>query len=77
MRRDRCSRLDPLEQREIWRRLVRRDFRSTALEQRRRKGSRFEWTVPFAAPKPPPRPRFREPEKCRLWLRMLARPPRF
>ncbi|MBN62269.1 MAG: cell surface protein SprA [Gemmatimonadetes bacterium] len=40
------------EQREIWRRLVRRDFRSTALEQRRRKGSRFEWTVPFSAPKP-------------------------
>lgn len=40
------------EQRQIWRKLVRRDFRSTALAQRRRKGSRFEWTVPFSAPKP-------------------------
>ena len=40
------------EQRQIWRKLIRRDFRSTALEQRRRKGGRFEWTVPFSAPKP-------------------------
>ncbi|HIL10550.1 MAG TPA: cell surface protein SprA [Candidatus Latescibacteria bacterium] len=41
------------EQRQIWRKQIRRDFRSTALEQRRRrKGGRFEWTVPFSAPKP-------------------------
>ena len=40
------------EQRQIWRKLIRRDFRSTSLEQRRRKGGRFEWTVPFSAPKP-------------------------
>ena len=38
--------------RQLWHQQVRRDFRSTASEQRRRKGSRFEWTVPFSAPKP-------------------------
>ena len=40
------------EHRQLWHQQIRRDFRSTASEQRRRKGSRFEWTVPFAAPKP-------------------------
>ena len=40
------------EQRQIWHKLIRRDFRSASLDQRRRKGSRFEWTVPFSAPKP-------------------------
>ena len=38
--------------RQLWHQQIRRDFRSTASEQRRRKGSRFEWTVPFSAPKP-------------------------
>ena len=38
--------------RQLWHRQIRRDFRSTASEQRRRRGSRFEWTVPFSAPKP-------------------------
>ncbi len=38
--------------RQLWHQQIRRDFRSTASEQRRRKGNRFEWTVPFSAPKP-------------------------
>ena len=38
--------------RRLWHQQIRRDFRSTASEQRRRRGSRFEWTVPFSAPKP-------------------------
>ena len=38
--------------RQLWHQQIRRDFRSTASEQRQRKGSRFEWTVPFSAPKP-------------------------
>lgn len=40
------------QHRQLWHQQIRRDFRSTASEQRRRKGSRFEWTVPFSAPKP-------------------------
>ena len=38
--------------RQLWHQQIRRDFRSTASEQRQRRGSRFEWTVPFSAPKP-------------------------
>ena len=38
--------------RQLWHQQIRSDFRSTASEQRRRKGNRFEWTVPFSAPKP-------------------------
>ena len=38
--------------RQLWHQQIRRDFRSTASEQRRRGGNRFEWTVPFSAPKP-------------------------
>ena len=38
--------------RQLWHEQIRRDFRSSASEQRRRKGSRFEWTVPFSTPKP-------------------------
>ena len=38
--------------RQLWHQQIRRDFRSTASEQRRRTGSRFEWTVPFSTPKP-------------------------
>ncbi len=38
--------------RQLWRQQIRRDFRSTASKQRQRRGSRFEWTVPFSAPKP-------------------------
>ena len=38
--------------RQLWYQQIRSDFRSTASEQRRRKGNRFEWTVPFSAPKP-------------------------
>ena len=38
--------------RRLWHQQIRRDFRSTASEQRQRRGSRFEWTVPFSAPKP-------------------------
>ena len=38
--------------RQLWHQQIRRDFRSTASEQRRRRGNRFEWTVPFSAPKP-------------------------
>ena len=37
---------------QLWHQQIRRDFRSTASEQRRRRGSRFEWTVPFSTPKP-------------------------
>ena len=40
------------KRRQLWHQQVRRDFRSTASEQRRRTGSRFEWTVPFSTPKP-------------------------
>ena len=38
--------------RQLWHQQIRRAFRTTASEQRRRKGRRFEWTVPFSAPKP-------------------------
>ncbi len=38
--------------RQLWHQQVRRDFRSTASQQRQRGGRRFEWTVPFSAPKP-------------------------
>ena len=38
--------------RQLWHQQIRRDFRGGASEQRRRKGNRFEWTVPFSAPKP-------------------------
>ncbi|MDE2808530.1 MAG: hypothetical protein OXN90_08940, partial [Gemmatimonadota bacterium] len=38
--------------RQLWHQQIRRDFRSTASDQRRRRGSRFEWKVPFSAPKP-------------------------
>lgn len=38
--------------RQLWHQQIRRDFRSTASGQRQRRGSRFEWTVPFSAPKP-------------------------
>ncbi len=38
--------------RQLWHQQIRRDFRSTASGQRQRRGNRFEWTVPFSAPKP-------------------------
>ena len=37
---------------DLWQKQVRRAFRQTSLQQRRQKSSRFEWTVPFSAPKP-------------------------
>jgi len=36
----------------LWHKQVRLAFRQKSREQRRQKGSRFEWTVPFSAPKP-------------------------
>ncbi len=37
---------------DLWQKQVRRSFRQASIEQRRQKSSRFEWTVPFSAPKP-------------------------
>ncbi len=37
---------------DIWQQQIRREFRQASLQQRRQKTSRFEWTVPFTAPKP-------------------------
>ncbi len=36
----------------LWHKQIRREHRQSSLQQRRQKGRRLEWTVPFSAPKP-------------------------